>query len=237
MMRLDRMLAECGLGTRNEVKKLIRSGSVSVSGDIVRNPAAKVDEEHDSVAVDGEEIVYRRFAWYMLNKPKGYVSSTEGADSVLNLIAEYDRNLFPCGRLDKDTEGLLLITNDGELAHELLSPKHHVEKEYLVTVKNPLKEEDLEVFRKGIVIDGEEACQPADYRITDTYECHLIIREGKYHQIKRMFAAIGNEVTGLKRLRMKNLVLDESLEPGDYRPLKEEELEDLRRRVPEDPEA
>lgn len=237
MMRLDRMLAECGFGTRNEVKKLIRSGSVSVSGDIVRNPAAKVDEEHDSVAVDGEAIVYRRFAWYMLNKPKGYVSSTEGADSVLNLIAEYDRNLFPCGRLDKDTEGLLLITNDGELAHELLSPKHHVEKEYLVTVKNPLKEEDLEVFRKGIVIDGEEACQPADYRITDIYECHLIIREGKYHQIKRMFAAIGNEVTGLKRLRMKNLVLDESLEPGDYRPLKEEELEDLRRRVPEDPEA
>lgn len=237
MMRLDRMLAECGFGTRNEVKKLIRSGSVSVSGDIVRNPAAKVDEEHDRVAVDGEEIVYRRFAWYMLNKPKGYVSSTEGADSVLNLIAEYDRNLFPCGRLDKDTEGLLLITNDGELAHELLSPKHHVEKEYLVTVKNPLKEEDLEVFRKGIVIDGEEACQPADYRITDIYECHLIIREGKYHQIKRMFAAIGNEVTGLKRLRMKNLVLDESLEPGDYRPLKEEELEDLRRRVPEDPEA
>ena len=237
LMRLDKLLADSGYGSRNDVKKLLKNKLVSVNGQIVTNPGHKADEAHDVIKVDGETVRYRRYAYFLLNKPKGYVSSTDDPDSVLYLIDEPDKNLFPCGRLDKDTTGLLLITNDGDLAHELLSPKHHVEKEYAVTLKDPLAEEDLERFKDGIVLEDGEKCRPASYTIEDDHHCRLVIKEGKYHQIKRMFQAINNEVIELKRIRMKDLVLDEDLPEGSYRELTEAELSSLRRRDPGSEEA
>jgi 16S rRNA pseudouridine516 synthase len=180
------------------------------------------------VTVDGNEVHYQKFVYYMLNKPQGYISATEGQDPVvLDLIDEPYKDLFPCGRLDKDTTGLLLITNDGPLAHRLLSPKHHVEKEYIVTHESPLSEADIRKMAEGITWQSE-TYRPAVCRTIDDHTCSLIISEGKFHEIKKIFEALGNKVTALARIRMKNLVLDGSLAPGEYRPLSEEELKDLR---------
>ncbi len=228
-MRIDKMLASCGAGTRNEIKKMIRQKRVEVNGVIVTDAGMHADPEKDEITLDGEPVVYSEFAYYMLNKPAGYVSSTEGSGTVMELVRENDRGLFPCGRLDRDTEGLLLITNDGRLAHRLLSPKHHVEKEYSVSLRDPVGEDAVRRIEEGIVIDGGEKCLPASVRLTDEKHCYLVIQEGKYHQIKRMFQAVGNEVTHLKRVRMKGLVLDASLAPGEYRKLSPEELSDLRK--------
>ncbi len=236
-MRIDRMLAACGVGTRNDIKKMIRQKRVMADGAEVRDPGMKVDPDNAVITVDGSRIIYKEYAYYMLNKPAGYISATDGAFSVLELIGEADRGLFPCGRLDRDTEGLLLITNDGQLAHRLLSPRHHVDKEYEVTLRDRINDDKMAAFRTGIMIDGGERCLPADYEILDPYRCRLIIREGKYHQVKRMFQAVGNEVTHLKRIRMKGLVLDPELKSGAYRPLTDAEIEDLRTHVPEDPEV
>ena len=230
-MRIDKMLADCGVGTRSEIKKLIRQKRVLCNGAEVKDAGMKIDPDNAVICIDGRRIVYREFAYYLLNKPKGYICAADSAFSVLELVSEPDRGLFPCGRLDKDTEGLLLITNDGQLAHRLLSPKHHVDKEYEVTLRDEVNEEALAVFREGVIIDGGEKCLPAEYRILDSHHCTLVIREGKYHQVKRMFAAVGNEVTELKRIRMKDLVLDENLKSGTYRPLTEAEIEDLRKHV------
>ena len=227
-MRLDRMLSNARVGTRSECKKIIKDGRVTVNGEVMRKADAKIDENADEILVDGQEIVYEKYVYYMLNKPSGYISATEGnVPTVMDLIAEPYRGMFPCGRLDKDTEGLLLITNDGPLAHELLSPKKHVDKEYYVEHKLPLTEDDIHRIETGIHFNGEDF-KPAVYKkITDT-SCTLTIREGKYHEIKFIFEALGDRVTYLKRLRMKNLVLDETLRPGDYRPLTDEELNDLK---------
>ena len=229
MMRLDKMLADMGLGTRNEIRKACRDCRIAVNGEIIKNPAVHVDPEQDEVTVDEEPVAYTKYVYFMLNKPQGVISAaSDDRMTVIDLIDCTVRGLYPVGRLDRDTEGLLLITNDGQLGHQLLSPKHHVEKEYLVTVKNPLKSSDIQRMENGLVIDGGEVCRPAKMEIIDETHCRVTLTEGKYHQVKRMLAALDNEVTGLKRIRMKNLILDESLAPGEYRELSEEELQDLR---------
>ena len=228
-MRLDRFLANSGAGTRNEVKKMIREGIVSLNGETVKKGSMQVDEDNDSICIGGDRIIYHRYVYFMLNKPAGYISATEGNEpTVMDLIGEPYNGMFPCGRLDRDTEGLLLITNDGPLAHALLSPSRHVEKEYFVRLRGPIGTQYADRLKAGIVISGGYRCMPADMKQLSDDTCTVILREGKFHEIKRMFEALGNQVEYLQRLRMKNLVLDESLEPGDYRPLSEEEIEDLR---------
>lgn len=232
-MRLDKMLADMGIGTRNEIRKACRDGRITVNGTAAKNPAVHIDPDHDAVTVDDEPVIYTRYVYFMLNKPQGVVSAvSDSRMTVIDLIDCGVRGLYPVGRLDRDTEGLLLITNDGPLGHQLLSPKHHVEKEYLVTVKNPLKETDIQRIRDGIVIDRGEKCLPADMRILDPHTCRITLTEGKYHQVKRMMTALDNEVVGLKRIRMKHLLLDETLKPGEYRELTDEELRDLRESEP-----
>ncbi|RGU95109.1 rRNA pseudouridine synthase [Clostridium sp. AF15-17LB] len=235
MIRLDKYLADMGIGTRQEVKKHIRQGKVTVDGAVVRSPEYKVDED-STVCCDGSRIRYEAFEYYMLNKPAGVVSATEdhGGKTVIDLIGGKRRKgLFPVGRLDKDTEGLLLITNDGALAHRLLSPKKHVDKVYYVRVKGEVTEEDVRAMAEGIDIGdsaSEEWTKPAVLDIISSGRksaVRLTIQEGKYHQVKRMFLARGKEVTYLKRERMGALVLDESLQPGEYRRLTEEELRDI----------
>ena len=236
-MRLDKLLAHSGFGTRKEVKELIKKGFVCVNGQVEKKDKAQVNPEVDLVEVDGEKIEYQEFVYYMLNKPAGYVSATEDNlyPTVVELIDEYYRDdLFPVGRLDLDTEGLLLMTNDGVLAHQLLSPKKHCPKVYQAKIKGIVDEKDVETFQNGVVIDGEYQCQSAILKIQHideamkTSEIEVTIYEGKFHQVKKMFLAVGKEVTYLKRICMKNLVLDSSLALGEYRRLTDEELDRLK---------
>ena len=227
-MRLDKALADMGEGTRSEIRKACRANRITVNGEVIRDPSVHIHPEEDIIRIDGEPVFYQKTVYYMLNKPKGVVSSTSDRETtVLDLIDSTVKGLFPAGRLDKDTEGLLLITNDGPLAHRLLSPKHHCEKEYLVFVRDEIREADCEKIRCGMKIDKGEVTLPAEIVLISDRECRLILTEGKYHEIKRMFQALGNEVISLKRIRMKNLVLDELLKPGEYRALREEEIDAL----------
>ena len=233
MIRLDKYLADMGVGTRAEVKRLIRQGKVIVDGSIERNADRKIGESSTRVTAEGEEITYTRYEYYMLNKPAGVVSarSDKRDRTVLDLIESRKRkDLFPVGRLDKDTVGLLLITNDGELAHRLLSPKRHVDKTYYAEVKGLVTEETVRQFAEGIDIgEGqEERTMPAELQIIrtgDISEIRLTIQEGKYHQVKRMFQAVGMEVLYLKREAFGVLALDDGLAEGAYRRLTTEELE------------
>lgn len=232
-IRLDKYLADMGLGTRTEVKKDIKKGRISVNGEIIKSPEYKIDTQTDAVLADGKEIAYEELIYYMLNKPQGVVSATEDRrdKTVLDLISEKKRkDLFPVGRLDKDTEGLLLITNDGELAHNLLAPKKHVDKKYFVRLKAPLSEENRKRLEEGVDIGEDKLTLPAQVFVLNEErdEAEIIIREGKFHQIKRMFHAVGNEVVFLKRLYMGSLVLDEALLPGEYRLLTPQEIERLK---------
>lgn len=236
MIRLDKYLADMGCGTRQEVKKLIRSGQVSVDGAVVKKPDTKVEQTVQEVCLNGEKVGYESFEYYMLNKPAGVISATEdrSCQTVVDLIKEKKRkDLFPVGRLDKDTEGLLLITNDGELAHRLLSPKKHVDKCYFARVSGKVTEDDVRSFENGVNIgslEQPEITMPGKLEIITSDEIsqiHLTIQEGKFHQVKRMFQAVGKEVIYLKRLRMGTLVLDKNLSIGEYRPLTKEELEKL----------
>ena len=228
-MRLDKMLTSMGIGTRSEIRRACRDNRIEVNDTIIRDPSIQIDPEQDVVRVDDEVIPFTRYVYFMLNKPAGTISSTsDSRTTVLDLIDSGVRGLYPVGRLDLDTEGLLLITNDGPLGHQLLSPKHHVEKEYVVQLRDPLEESRLEPIRRGIRLNKEETCLPAEVNITGERECHIILKEGKFHEIKRMFQAIGNEVVYLKRIRMKHLLLDESLKPGEYRSLTEAEVADLK---------
>ena len=228
MIRLDKYLAEAGVGTRSQVKKAVRDGRVKINGETVKHSDLKVDEETDIVTFDDEEVYFSEFVYFMLNKPQGYISASRGWDpNVIDLIAEPYRNLFPVGRLDKDTEGLLLISNDGQLAHELLSPKKLIEKEYYTEVDIPLTEEDISRIESGIEWHGE-SYRPAKYKKISDHAMTLTVTEGRYHEIKRMIEACGSKVTYLKRVRMKNLVLDENLKPGEYRFLTPEEIDDLK---------
>ncbi len=233
MIRLDKYLADMGIGTRTEVKKLIRQGKVKIDALIVKSPEQKIDTATQKVFCEGEEIGYEEYEYYMLNKPAGYVSATTDAKdkTVLDLITDKKRkDLFPVGRLDKDTEGLLLITNDGDLAHRLLAPKKHVDKLYYANVEGVVTEEDVRVFAEGVNIGENEVTRPALLEILksdEISEIHLTIQEGKFHQVKRMFEAVGKKVIYLKRISMGTLRLDEKLKLGEYRPLTEEELEHL----------
>jgi 16S rRNA pseudouridine516 synthase len=230
LMRLDKYLADMGIGTRSEVKVLIKKRRVQVNNEVVVDPNRKIIVGSDSVCFDGRDISYVQYEYYMLNKPAGVLSATEdkNAKTVIDLITTSKRkDLFPVGRLDKDTEGLLLITNDGELAHSLLSPKKHVDKEYYAKVEGVVTKEDVEAFEKGLQVDDDFLAMPAKLTILsqgELSEITLIIQEGKFHQVKRMFEAVGKKVVYLKRLSMGTLQLDESLKPGDYRLVTEEEL-------------
>lgn len=226
-MRLDKFLAHSNIGTRKEVKKIIRSGRIKVNDKIIKNDDYKINEDKDSIYLDGELISYQQFYYVMLNKPQGYVSATidDRYPTVLDCIYEdYAFDLFPVGRLDIDTEGLLLLTNDGGLAHDLLSPKKHVDKVYYVELEKTYSQKDIEKLEKGIAINDEEVCKEAKVDRIDESRMFLTIQEGKFHQVKRMMHAIENEVTFLKRVQMGSLKLDETLSVGEYRELSEEEI-------------
>lgn len=233
MMRLDKYLADMGIGTRSEVKKLIRQGKVTIDGRKAEVPEEKIDGKEQNVCVDGTPVVYETFEYYMLNKPAGVISATcdKEQKTVLDLIESRKRkDLFPVGRLDKDTEGLLLITNDGNLSHRLLSPKKHVDKLYYAKVEGVVTEEDVTRFANGLDIGEGEYTKPAKLKVLlsdEISEIELTIQEGKFHQVKRMFEAVGKRVIYLKRLSMGNLRLDKTLALGEYRPLSKKELEDL----------
>lgn len=236
MIRLDKYLADMSIGTRQEVKKYIRQGRVKINEDIIKKPEYKIREDEDKITFDGAPVAYETFEYYMLNKPAGVISATEDKrdKTVLDLIKEKKRkDLFPVGRLDKDTEGLLLITNDGALAHRLLSPKKHVDKCYYAKISGGVTEEDVLVFKERINIGTQEEPEwtmPAELKILEkgtVSRIRLTIREGKFHQVKRMFLAVGKEVVYLKRERMGALVLDEELAPGEYRKLTDSELKSI----------
>ena len=230
--RLDKMIASTGKWSRREAKDLIRQGRVLVNGAVARSAEEKTDPAA-AVSVDGELLDYRRYTWIMLNKPAGVISATEDQRdrTVIDLIGDRKRkDLFPAGRLDKDTEGLLLITNDGQLAHRLLSPRRHVDKTYYARIRGRVTEEDVGSFAHGVNIGSGEAQEwtaPGVLEIIaggEESEILLTIQEGKYHQVKRMFEAVGKEVAYLRRERMGTLTLDRDLKPGEYRPLTAEEL-------------
>lgn len=233
-MRLDKFLVEMKKGSRSEVKKLIKSGRVTVDGRTVREPEQKFDPERAQISLDGQTVSYASFEYFMLNKPQGVVSATEDRrfQTVVDLIGDARRkDLFPAGRLDIDTEGLLLITNDGQLAHQLLSPKKHVDKVYFARVEGILPSDVKEQFAKGLTLDGEVKTLPAQLELLKegpVSEVRLTIHEGKFHQVKRMFEAVGCRVIYLKRLSMGSLVLDETLAPGEYRRLTDDELRALK---------
>ncbi|MCT2535036.1 rRNA pseudouridine synthase [Aquibacillus koreensis] len=229
-MRIDKLLANMGFGSRKEVKTLLKNGAVQKNGDIIKSNSLHVDPEQDVVTVHGERVEYKEFVYLMMNKPPGYVSATEDTrdSTVIDLLEPEDIifDPFPVGRLDKDTEGLLLITNDGKLAHQLLSPKKNVGKTYYAKIDGRVTEEDVVRFKEGVTLDDGYVTKPAELSILtrgDFSEIELTITEGKFHQVKRMFEAVGKKVTYLKRLSMGTLDLDPSLELGEYRELTEDE--------------
>lgn len=237
LLRLDKYLCDMQIGTRSAVKDIIKKKRVTVNGSVVTKPETKVDTDKDSICVDNVLTNYSEYEYYMLNKPQGVVSATSDSNdkTVIDIIEDKKRkDLFPVGRLDKDTEGLLLITNDGELAHRLLSPKHHVDKTYFATVKGSILPEHIKSFEEGLKVDKEFTALPADLKVikynadNDTTDVKVTIQEGKFHQIKRMFEAIDSKVLYLKRLSMGRLMLDENLKIGEYRKLTKEELELLK---------
>ena len=227
MIRLDKFLCEMELGTRSQVKDMIKKGQVSVNGEVIKKSDYKFDETIAKVCVKEKEIYYRKFYYYMLNKPAGVVSATtDNHDkTVLDLLKDaHGKDLFPVGRLDKDTEGLLLITNDGELSHNLLSPKKHVDKTYLVKTAESVTTEMVQALERGVDIGEEKLTLPAKVKVLEDKEIELTITEGKFHQVKRMLKAVDNEVVYLKRLSMGCLKLDETLKLGEYRELTEMEI-------------
>lgn len=231
-MRLDKFLSNAGVGSRSQVKILIKKGLVSVNDIKAKSGDDIVDENTDVVLCQGKRISLVKYRYFMLNKPAGVVSATEDNldKTVLDCLSKEDaRDLFPVGRLDKDTTGLMLLTNDGELSHNLLSPRKHVDKTYYVTCELEVTEEQLDLLRKGVDIGDDKITLPALARAGEQdNELYLTIREGRFHQVKRMLQAVGNKVTSLKRLSMGSLKLDESLKPGEYRALTAEELRDLK---------
>lgn len=230
-MRIDKYLAHAGVGSRKEVKKFIKDKRVTLNGTFVRSDKVHITDG-DVVCVDGEEVRYQEYIYYMLNKPAGYVSATEDNfdPTVMELIDDYHKDLFPVGRLDKDTEGLLLITNDGQLAHRLLSPKHHVDKTYYALIDGIVDQSDIEAFDDGIELD-EFKTKPAVLKILAVKdgqsEIEVTIQEGKFHQVKRMFIARGKKVQYLQRIAMGPLVLDSKLPLKAYRPLTDDEMNSL----------
>lgn len=234
-MRLDKFLCDMQLGTRSQVKEAVRKGLVSVNGMPVKSPDYKLDERKDIVSYAGKELAYQNFYYYMLHKPAGVVTATRDnrETTVMDLLLDAcGRNLAPVGRLDKDTEGLLLVTNDGELAHRLLAPGKHVAKTYYVECSGALTTDKLTLLENGVDIGDSELTRPARVQVISqsdgSYTMELTITEGRFHQVKRMVQAVGGSVTYLKRLSMGTLSLDSGLPKGSYRPLTEKELSDLK---------
>ncbi len=229
-MRLDKFLCDLGKATRSEAGKLIRAGKVLVGGEIIKKPDFKIDPEKDEISLFGQALTYKKFTYIMLNKPEGYVSATDDASekTVLDLVDPEDRKkgLFPCGRLDKYTLGLVILTNDGDGAHRVLSPKHHVSKVYKFESKFPLSSDDVTRLEGGVDIGGytTKPCKIKLYNNLSSGE--ITLTEGKYHQIKRMLEAVNNKITYLERISFGNIVLDPSLERGEWRYLTSDE-EDL----------
>ncbi|QCT75218.1 pseudouridine synthase [Macrococcoides canis] len=229
-MRLDKFLGNHGFGTRKEVKLLVKRGAVKVNDVLVNKADIKLVPDKDTVTVYDEAVTYEPFVYIMLNKPAGYISSTKDYkdETVLELIDGFDHyDLHPVGRLDKDTEGLLILTNDGQFSHDVLSPKKHVDKTYYARVEGYVTDETVALFKAGVTLDDGYEAMPADLQIVsagDISEIELIIQEGKFHQVKRMFKAVGMTVIYLKRIQMGGLPLDESLKPGAYRKLTLEEI-------------
>lgn len=238
-MRLDKFLAETGIGSRKEVKQLLKKSLVTVNDKIVKDAKTQVDENKDTISFAGEPLIYQEFYYYMLHKPQGVISATEDKrdQTVIDLLQDEDfrEDLFPVGRLDKDTEGLLLLTNDGQLAHQLLSPKKHVDKEYFAKIQGLVGSNDKEKFAEGFALTNGELVKPSELLIDKIDEAEgiseirLIIQEGKFHQVKRMFEAVDKKVVYLKRLRMGSLWLDEELSLGEYRAITHEELDLLKK--------
>ena len=233
-MRLDKFLTEMGLGTRTEVKKLLKTKQVTVNGEIVTKPETKVEPQTDQICYNGEVIAYCEYEYYLFHKPAGYVTAT--ADNLHKTVMDYltdtvRSDLFPVGRLDIDTEGLLLITNDGALAHDLLSPSKHVAKTYYAVIEGMVTEEDVNLFKNGVDIGEEKLTKPAKLRVLESKpqsKIELTITEGKFHQVKRMFEAVGKKVLYLKRISMGPLQLPDDLKPGEYRPLTAQEIAALK---------
>lgn len=229
--RIDKILSNLGYGSRSEIKKYCKQGSVVVNGSEVSNPGTQVDTENDEILFNGEEVVYREYIYLMMNKPDGYISATTDKydSTVLDLIdvSYLAFEPFPVGRLDKDTEGLLVLTNDGKLSHRVLSPKKHVPKTYYAKIDGIVTEKDVEAFAEGVVLDDGYKTMASQLKILksdEESEIELTIHEGKFHQVKRMFESVDKKVVYLKRLSMGNLKLDESLELGEYRELTDEEV-------------
>ncbi len=237
-LRIDKVLSNVGYGSRAEIKKYCRYGIISVNGKVVNNPGLQVDTENDKIIFDGEEVNYREHIYIMLNKPKGYISATfdKFDPIVLDLIdpSYLVFEPFPVGRLDKDTEGLLVLTNDGKLSHRVLSPKKHVPKTYYAKIEGIVTEEDVKAFEEGVTfLDDGYKTMPAQLSILksgEESEIEITIHEGKFHQVKRMFESVGKKVVYLKRLSMGNLKLDESLALGEYRELTIEEIKQIEER-------
>ncbi|MDY2889731.1 MAG: 16S rRNA pseudouridine(516) synthase [Candidatus Caccosoma sp.] len=232
IMRLDKMLAHLGYGSRKDVKQLIRKKEVLVNGNVITNDDYKVDSENDEVVVFNEVVNYSELVYIMLNKPENVVSATYDAKlkTVIDLLdVEYqNRKLFPVGRLDIDTVGLLLITNDGKLCHELLAPKKHVDKIYYVKFEGIFKDTYYDLFNSGIILEDGYKTLPSSIKLESDNEAYITIHEGKFHQVKRMFEALNMKVIYLKRIQFKNLKLDENLKEGEYRLLTNKEIADLK---------
>lgn len=235
--RIDKILSNLGYGSRSELKKFCKNGLVKVNGKVINNPGVQVDVENDEIIFDGEKVTYKEFIYLMLNKPDGYISATfdKRDPIVLDLIDKEDLVFepFPVGRLDKDTEGLLVLTNDGQLAHRVLSPKKHVPKTYYAKIEGIVTEEDIKAFAKGVTLDDGYETMPAELIILksdEISEIELTIHEGKFHQVKRMFESVDKKVIYLKRLSMGKLKLDENLVLGEYRELTDEEVKMIEER-------
>ncbi|MDQ1144685.1 16S rRNA pseudouridine516 synthase [Bacillus sp. SORGH_AS 510] len=231
-MRIDKMLANLGYGSRKEVKQLLKSGSVKIDDVVVKDAKQHVNPEKQTVTLNGDVIEYREFIYLMMNKPQGVLSATEDnhTETVIDLLELEDQvyEPFPVGRLDKDTEGLLLITNDGQLAHRLLAPKKHVPKTYFAVIDGEVTEADITAFANGVTLDDGYETKPGELKILKSgirSDIELTITEGKFHQVKRMFEAVGKRVVYLQRISMGPLELDETLELGEYRELTDEEIE------------
>ena len=228
LSRLDKYLSDLGIASRKELKQIIKSGRVTVNGLAVTVPETKVDSEKAVISFDGKSLNVQKFRYYMMDKPAGVLSVTEDRKqpTVLDLLPEEQQRmgLFPVGRLDKDTSGLLILTNDGDFSHRVISPKSGVEKLYLATVEGEPDEADVRAFEKGIILKDGTECMPAKLELLGKNRCLVTVMEGKHHQVKRMLASCGKPVTELRRLAVGELQLEESLGPGGFRELDENDL-------------
>lgn len=237
LVRLDKFLADNGIGTRSKVRELIKKGLIKVNSDVAKKPDIKLDTQRDEVIYNGGKIKYQRYHYYILNKPAGFITATTDSrdKTVMDILSEVPyKNMFPVGRLDKDTEGLLLITDDGDLAHKLLAPKNHIDKTYFVKCSGVISTEDIDMLENGIDIGDDKPTMPAEVILTasddekNTSELLLTIREGRFHQVKRMIKAVGKTVIYLERVGFGSIRLDDSIKRGQYRRLSEAEIEELK---------